>query len=70
MAPLHMFTGEFSGFSSDTAVEDWSEKWIRSQPLDSDSLAKAFELRSDEEALGEVVAYSVVGWTQPPIMVC
>ena len=38
-------------------IEDWSEKWIRSQPLDSDSLANAFELRSDEEALGEVLAY-------------
>ena len=38
-------------------IEDWSEKWIRSQPLDSDSLAKAFELRSDEEALGEVLTY-------------
>jgi hypothetical protein len=37
-------------------IEDWSEKWIRSQPLDSGSLAKAFELRSDEEALGEVLA--------------
>jgi hypothetical protein len=35
-------------------IEDWSEKRIRSLPLDSDSLAKAFELRSDEEALGEV----------------
>jgi hypothetical protein len=24
-------------------IEDWSEKWIRSQPLDSDSLAKCQE---------------------------
>jgi hypothetical protein len=34
-------------------IEYWPEDWIRRQPLDSDNLTKAFELRSDEEALGE-----------------
>jgi hypothetical protein len=37
-------------------IEDWPDDWIRSRPLDSDSLAKAFELTPDEEALGEVPA--------------
>jgi hypothetical protein len=29
-------------------IESWSDDWIRSQSLDSDELAKAFELQSEE----------------------
>jgi hypothetical protein len=34
-------------------IEEWPEDWIRSQPLDSNNLARAFELRPGEEALGD-----------------
>jgi hypothetical protein len=32
-------------------IESWSDDWIRTQPLDSDELAKAFELQSEELAV-------------------
>jgi hypothetical protein len=34
--------------SSRFQIESWSDDWIRSQSLDSDELAKAFELQSEE----------------------
>jgi hypothetical protein len=34
--------------SSRFQIESWSDHWIRSQSLDSDELAKAFELPLEE----------------------